>query len=92
MQQVRHRRFPKFVVRPTTRKPWHVRKWTQKKDDHLITSNEQFIKDVITQTYVNSESPLKDGPWNRNAYVKGYVDNYVLILHMLTLKTWLKEQ
>ncbi|XP_059143743.1 large ribosomal subunit protein uL3m-like [Physella acuta] len=91
VQQVRHRRFPKFVVRPTTRKPWHVRKWTQKKDARLITSNEQFIQDVITQTYVNAESPLKDGPWNRNAYTKGTRRTGVLALKLGHILQWTKE-
>ncbi|CAL1540093.1 unnamed protein product [Lymnaea stagnalis] len=92
VQQVRHRRFPKFVVRPTTRKVWHVRKWTQKHDDKLITSNEQFIQDIVVQNYANkSESPLKDAPWNRNPYIKGTRRTGVLALKLGTMVQWTKD-
>ncbi|KAH9509525.1 54S ribosomal protein L3 [Bulinus truncatus] len=92
VQQVRHRRFPTFFVRPSIRKPWHVRKWTQKTDENLLTSNEQFIKDIIIENYTkNSESPLKEAPWDRNPYVKGTRRTGVLALKLGTMLQWTKE-
>ncbi|KAI8746504.1 39S ribosomal protein L3, mitochondrial-like [Biomphalaria glabrata] len=92
VQQVRHRRYPKFVVRQNKRKTWHVRKWTQKYDDNLLTSNEQFIKDVIVENYAkNSDSPLKDAPWDRNPYVYGTRRTGVLALKLGTMLQWTTE-
>ncbi|GFS07116.1 50S ribosomal protein L3 [Elysia marginata] len=92
VQQVRYRRFPKFVVRPTTRRPWHVRKWTEKKDEFLDKSNEQFVREVIADKYAKtSSSPLKDGPWERNPYLRGTRRSGVLALKLGTLIHWKKD-
>ncbi|BFZ13453.1 hypothetical protein BsWGS_16492 [Bradybaena similaris] len=93
VEQVRHRRYPDFHIRPSIRKPWHVRKWTTKKDDDLIPSNEVFIKDVLIDKYTGQskvESPLKDGPWERNPYVHGTRRTGVLALKLGTTEQYTK--
>ncbi|XP_012941032.1 39S ribosomal protein L3, mitochondrial [Aplysia californica] len=88
VQQIREKsRSPKYVVRPTTRRPWHVRKWTTKQDASLTSENETFVQDVIKDQYL-SPSPLKEGPWERNDFQNGTRRTGALALKLGVIKQW----
>ncbi|PVD20374.1 hypothetical protein C0Q70_18528 [Pomacea canaliculata] len=52
-------------------RPWHVKKVNQSiNDENLTTENEEFIKEVIHETYTQHPSPLREEPWQRGEYLK----------------------
>jgi len=82
------------VLRPSTRKVWWTRKWTQKADEYLSPENAAFIKDVITDKYTSSEgsnSPLKDEPWQRHPFQQFTRRTGVLALKLGVMKQWDKN-
>lgn len=37
-------------------------------DENLTQENQEFLKQVIIDKYVNKESPLENGPWKRGEF------------------------
>ncbi|KAH9509531.1 54S ribosomal protein L3 [Bulinus truncatus] len=47
---------------------------------------------IIIENYTkNSESPLKEAPWDRNPYVKGTLRQELLALKLVTMFMWIEE-
>ena len=70
-QQVRFKRQTKAQYR--VQPDWFTVKNSRHGDEGLTVHNEKFVKEFIHDTYRDQGSRLKDNPWPRHEYKRGYV-------------------
>ncbi|KAK7481659.1 hypothetical protein BaRGS_00027032 [Batillaria attramentaria] len=74
------------------REEWHAKKWSHSIEDVGLTQeNEQFVKQVIHDTFRQKDSPLRDEPWQRGEYHKNTRRCGVLALKIGVLPQWTQE-